>query len=84
MLGSTMDWFAVGVGGGGGVQVGLIGSGGGAGGGGGAGLGEGAGEISMYGTAHPVPGISESIKMRKMTKYVILFMADFILAHGHN
>jgi len=85
ILGSTMLWFAVGVGGGGGVQVGLIGSGGGAGGGGGgAGLGEGAGETSMYGTAHPVPSISESMRMRKITKYVILFMANFILAHGHN
>ena len=82
MLGSTMLWFAVGVGGG--VHVGLIGSGGGAGAGGGAGLGEGAGEISMYGTAHPVPSISESIRMRKMPKYVTLFMADFILAYGHN
>lgn len=82
MLGRTRLWFSVG--GGGGTQVGLIGSGGGAGGGGGDGLGGGGGEVSMEGRTHPVPTVSERIRMREITKYFIVLIADFILAHGQN
>jgi len=81
MLGNTAVWFPE-FSGDGGVQAGLIGSGGGAGGGGGAELGAGAGEISIWGTAHPVPSISAKTRIMEITRYFtfIPFIANIIVA----